>query len=50
MEERAALGVLPLPLSKRQSTGLASLLRNPPKGEEAFLLDLIANRIPAGKA
>ena len=46
--ERAALGILPLPLSKQQTTELVGLLRNPPKGEEAFLLDLITNRVPAG--
>ena len=46
--ERAALGILPLPLSKQQTAELASLLKNPPKGEEAFLLDLITNRVPAG--
>ena len=46
--ERAALGILALPLSKQQTTELVGLLRNPPKGEEAFLLDLITNRVPAG--
>lgn len=28
--ERAALGILPLPLSKQQTTELVGLLRNPP--------------------
>ncbi|NJL06941.1 MAG: bifunctional aconitate hydratase 2/2-methylisocitrate dehydratase [Methylacidiphilales bacterium] len=46
--ERAALGIPPLPLSKEQTADLVALLRNPPKGEEAFLLDLITNRVPAG--
>ena len=46
--ERAALGVVPKPLDAEQTAGLVELLKNPPKGEEAFLLDLISNRVPAG--
>lgn len=46
--ERAKLGIPPLPLSKEQTADLVALLKNPPKGEEAFLLDLITNRVPAG--
>jgi aconitate hydratase 2/2-methylisocitrate dehydratase len=46
--ERAALGIPPLPLSKQQTTDLVALLKNPPKGEEAFLVDLITHRVPAG--
>ncbi|BBF92802.1 bifunctional aconitate hydratase 2/2-methylisocitrate dehydratase [Blastochloris tepida] len=46
--ERAALGIPPLPLSKQQTADIVGLLTNPPKGEEAFLLDLITNRVPAG--
>ena len=46
--ERAALGIPPLPLSKQQATDLVALLKNPPKGEEAFLVDLITHRVPAG--
>ena len=46
--ERAALGVVPKPLDAEQTASLVELLKNPPKGEEAFLLDLISNRIPAG--
>ncbi|MDR2365077.1 MAG: aconitate hydratase B, partial [Zoogloeaceae bacterium] len=46
--ERAALGIPPLPLSKRQTVELIDLLRNPPAGEEAFLLDLLTHRVPAG--
>ncbi|HXW22321.1 MAG TPA: aconitate hydratase B, partial [Rhodomicrobium sp.] len=46
--ERAALGIPPLPLSKQQTVELVGLLKNPPSGEEAFLLDLITNRVPAG--
>ncbi|WP_233842759.1 bifunctional aconitate hydratase 2/2-methylisocitrate dehydratase [Dyella sp. 2HG41-7] len=46
--ERAALGVPPLPLSAPQTADLIELLKNPPAGEEAFLVDLITNRVPAG--
>ena len=46
--ERAALGVVPKPLDAEQTAALIELLKNPPKGEEAFLLDLISNRVPAG--
>jgi aconitate hydratase 2/2-methylisocitrate dehydratase len=46
--ERAALGISPLPLSKQQTSELVALLRNPPKGEEAFLVDLLTHRVPAG--
>ncbi len=46
--ERAALGIPPLPLSAKQTGELTELLKNPPKGEEATLLDLITHRVPAG--
>ncbi|ARP82769.1 bifunctional aconitate hydratase 2/2-methylisocitrate dehydratase [Bordetella genomosp. 8] len=46
--ERAALGVPPLPLSAQQTADLIELLKAPPAGEEAFLLDLITHRVPAG--
>ena len=46
--ERAALGIPPLPLSKQQTEELVALLLNPPKGEEATLIDLITHRVPAG--
>ncbi|RDI99471.1 bifunctional aconitate hydratase 2/2-methylisocitrate dehydratase [Dyella solisilvae] len=46
--ERAALGIPPLPLSAQQTADLIELLKNPPAGEEAFLVDLITNRVPAG--
>ncbi|ADP71223.1 aconitate hydratase 2 [Rhodomicrobium vannielii ATCC 17100] len=46
--ERAALGIPALPLSRQQTEDLVALLRNPPAGEEAFLLDLITYRVPAG--
>ena len=46
--ERAELGIAPLPLSARQVAELVDLLKNPPAGEEEFLLDLISNRVPPG--
>ncbi|GAA4343707.1 bifunctional aconitate hydratase 2/2-methylisocitrate dehydratase [Pigmentiphaga soli] len=46
--ERAALGVPPLPLSAQQTADLVALLKNPPAGEEQFLVDLITHRVPAG--
>ena len=48
VEERAAEGIVPKPLSADQVAGLVELLKNPPAGEEAFLLDLLTNRVPAG--
>ena len=48
VEERAAQGVVPQPLNAEQTAGLVDLLKNPPAGEEEFLLDLITNRVPAG--
>ena len=46
--ERAALGIPPLALSATQTAEVIELLKNPPTGEEAFLLDLITYRVPPG--
>jgi len=46
--ERAALGIPPLPLTAKQTAELIELLKNPPKGEETTLVDLITHRVPAG--
>ncbi len=46
--ERAALGIPPLPLSTEQTEALIGLLANPPKGEEAALVELLVHRVPAG--
>jgi len=46
--ERAALGIPPLPVTAQQTADVIELLKNPPAGEEQFLLDLITNRVPAG--
>lgn len=48
VSERAALGIPPLPLSKQQTVELIALLKNPPKGEESFLVELLTHRVPAG--
>ncbi|OEO25476.1 bifunctional aconitate hydratase 2/2-methylisocitrate dehydratase [Pseudomonas sp. J237] len=46
--ERAAQGIVPQPLNAEQTAGLIELLKNPPAGEEEFLVDLITNRVPPG--
>ena len=46
--ERAALGIPPLPLSAKQTADMIELLKNPPAGEEAALVELITYRVPAG--
>ena len=46
--ERAEQNIPPKPLDPEWTAGLVELLKNPPAGEEEFLLDLIANRVPPG--
>ena len=46
--ERAALGIPALPLTKQQTEELVQLLKNPPAGEEDFLVELLSYRVPAG--
>ena len=46
--ERATQGIPAKPLSAEQVAGLIELLKNPPAGEEAALLDLISTRVPPG--
>ncbi|MDP2822787.1 MAG: aconitate hydratase B, partial [Sulfuritalea sp.] len=46
--ERGQLGIPPLPLTRQQTAELIELLQSPPMGEEAFLVDLITQRVPAG--
>ncbi|WP_312272437.1 bifunctional aconitate hydratase 2/2-methylisocitrate dehydratase [Pseudomonas sp.] len=48
VEERAAQGIVAQPLNAEQTAGLVELLKNPPAGEEEFLVDLITNRVPPG--
>lgn len=46
--ERAAEGIVAKPLDATQMAALVELLKNPPAGEEEFLLDLLINRVPPG--
>ncbi|WP_448553011.1 bifunctional aconitate hydratase 2/2-methylisocitrate dehydratase [Thalassotalea montiporae] len=46
--ERSAQGVTPKPLDAEQTAALIELAKAPPEGEEAFLVDLLSNRIPPG--
>ncbi|MBL4674244.1 MAG: bifunctional aconitate hydratase 2/2-methylisocitrate dehydratase [Arenicella sp.] len=46
--ERAEMGIVPEPLNATQVADLIELLKNPPAGEEEFLMDLFTNRVPAG--
>ncbi|MCX8520696.1 MAG: bifunctional aconitate hydratase 2/2-methylisocitrate dehydratase, partial [Rhodoferax sp.] len=46
--ERAALGIPPLPLTAQQTGELIELLKAPPVGQEAHLVQLITHRVPAG--
>lgn len=47
-EERAAQGIPPTPLTPEWTSELVEALKNPHADDEAFLLDLITNRIPPG--
>jgi aconitate hydratase 2/2-methylisocitrate dehydratase len=46
--ERAAEGIVPKPLDAEQVAALVELTKQPPAGENEFILDLLANRVPAG--
>jgi len=46
--ERAEQGIPPLPLNAEQVTQLVELLKSPPAGEEAFLMNLLVERVPPG--
>ena len=46
--DRAALGIPPLPLSAKQTAEVVELLKSPPAGEEATLVELLTYRVPAG--
>lgn len=48
VSERAEQGLVPQPLTAEWTSGLVELIKNPPAGEDAFLLDLLENRVPAG--
>ena len=46
--ERQAQGIPPQPLNAEQTAALVDLLKQPPAGEEDFILDLLTHRVPAG--
>ena len=46
--ERASQNIPPKPLSAEQVAALVELFKNPPAGEEDYLLDLLSNRVPPG--
>ncbi len=46
--ERAQKNIPPLALSPEQVTELVKLLADPPAGEEAFLVELLTERVPPG--
>ncbi|QCU90263.1 bifunctional aconitate hydratase 2/2-methylisocitrate dehydratase [Thiomicrorhabdus sediminis] len=46
--EREAEGIPALPLDAEQTAQLVELIKNPPAGEEEFVLDLLTNRVPPG--
>ncbi|HBO15326.1 MAG TPA: bifunctional aconitate hydratase 2/2-methylisocitrate dehydratase [Porticoccaceae bacterium] len=46
--ERQAMNIPPKPLDPEQTSALIELIKNPPEGEGAFLLDLLTNRVPPG--
>jgi aconitate hydratase 2/2-methylisocitrate dehydratase len=46
--DRAALGIPPLPLDAQQTSQLCELLKNPPAGEEEYLLHLLRDRVSPG--
>ena len=46
--ERAAEGIPPKPLDAQQTAELVELLKNPPAGEEEFLVELLTRQVPAG--
>jgi len=46
--ERAAQGIVPLPLDAPRTSALCELLKDPPKGEEQKLVELLSDRVPAG--
>jgi aconitate hydratase 2/2-methylisocitrate dehydratase len=48
IDERAAQGVPPKPLDAQQTAELVDLIKNPPSGEENYLLELLTQHVPAG--
>ncbi|WP_394227547.1 bifunctional aconitate hydratase 2/2-methylisocitrate dehydratase [Pseudoalteromonas spongiae] len=48
VDQRAAQGIVPKPLDAQQTAELIELIKNPPAGEDEFILDLLVNRVPPG--
>ena len=48
VEQRAAQGIVPKPLDAQQTAELIELIKNPPAGEDEFILNLLVNRVPPG--
>ena len=48
--ERALQGVVPKPLDPEETATLCEMLKNPPAGEEDFLLDQLRNRCDVRRA
>ncbi|MCM2681317.1 bifunctional aconitate hydratase 2/2-methylisocitrate dehydratase [Echinimonas agarilytica] len=48
VEQRASEGVVAKPLNAEQTAELIELIKNPPAGEEDFLLELLSQRVPPG--
>ncbi len=48
VSERETQGIPPLPLDAKQTAELVELIKNPPAGEEDFVVDLLTNRVPPG--
>lgn len=46
--EREAEGIPPLALDAEQTAQLIELIKNPPAGEEEFVMDLLVERVPPG--
>jgi aconitate hydratase 2/2-methylisocitrate dehydratase len=46
--ERETIGLPPLALDAEQVAALIELIKNCPAGEEAYLVDLLVNRVPPG--
>jgi len=46
--ERAKEGVPPKPLEAQQVADLVELIKNPPAGEEEYLVELLTQHVPAG--
>ena len=48
VEERKAENLPPLALNAQQVAELVEHIKNPPEGEDEFLVDLLVNRVPPG--